>query len=95
MEDFTIGDDLQFENGDFKISESSQQNIEHIMLSHKGAYKEHPLLGVGIVDYLKGNTTINRLRLEAEIEKQLKHDDFNVKIIDVSNIENITIDGNY
>ena len=95
MNDFIFNKDLQIENGDFKVDESSQQSIEHLLLSHKGAYKEHPLLGVGIVEYLKGNTTINRLRLEAEIEKQLAHDGFNVKIIDVSDIQNIVIDGNY
>lgn len=95
MEDFVLNNDIEIKDGDFLVQEASQQNIEHILLSHKGAYKEYPLLGVGIVDYLKGNTTINRLRLEAEIEKQLVHDQFNVKIIDVSNIENIVIDGNY
>ncbi|MCK8520228.1 hypothetical protein M0D21_01545 [Aquimarina sp. D1M17] len=95
MDDFIINNDIEIEDGDFKIGESSQQSVEHILLSHKGAYKEFPLLGVGIADYLKGNTTVNRLRLESEIEKQLIHDNFNVKIIDVSNIENIVIDGNY
>ena len=95
MIDFIITDDLEFESGDIKTGEASQQNIAHILLSHKGAYKAHPLLGVGIEDYLKGNTAINRLRLEAEIEKQLLHDSFNVKTINVNNIENIIIDGNY
>lgn len=95
MNDFMLEDDLQFENGDLKMGEASQQNIGHILVAQKGAYKEHPLLGIGIENFIKGNTAINRLRLEAEIEKQLTHDNFNVKIIDASNLENINIDGNY
>ena len=95
MIEFILSEDLEFSQGDLKTGEVSQQNIGHILLSQKGAYKEHPLLGVGIEDYLKGNTVINRLRLEAEIEKQLIHDGFNVQIIDLTNIENIIIDGNY
>jgi len=95
MKDFIIDEDLEFKNGDLHIAESSQQNIGHMLVSQKGSYKEYPLLGVGIENYLKGNSTINRLRLEAEIEKQLLYDNFNVKIIDVSDIQNITIDGNY
>ncbi|MEM6830705.1 MAG: hypothetical protein AAF551_09310 [Bacteroidota bacterium] len=95
MNDFTLSDDLETNNGDLRLAEASQQNIAHILLAHKGAYKENPLLGVGIEDYLKGNIAINRLRLEAEIEKQLIHDDFNVGIIDLTDLENITIDGNY
>jgi len=95
MNDFILDDDLQCKDGDFTVGEASQQNIGHILLARKGAYKEYPLLGVGIENFLKGNTTINRLRLEAEIEKQLLHDNFNVRLIDVSDIQNITIDGNY
>ncbi|GAA4271625.1 hypothetical protein U6A24_13650 [Aquimarina gracilis] len=95
MKDFLIEEDIIIEEGDFKIGESDQQHISHILLAQKGEYKEHPLLGVGIERYLKGDNTINRLRLEAEVEKQLTYDGFNVKVLDVSDMSNITIDGNY
>ena len=70
MNDFILENDLLFKNGDLHITDASQQNIASILLSQKGGFKEHPLVGVGIENYLKGNTKLNKLRLEAEIEKQ-------------------------
>ncbi|CAM1361533.1 conserved hypothetical protein [Tenacibaculum litopenaei] len=95
MIDFRIDQDLLFYQGDLYLAEASQQNIEHLLLAQKGSYKEYPLLGVGIENYLRGNSAINKLRLEAEIEKQLEFDNFKVRLIDVTNLNAIQIDGNY
>ena len=40
MNDHIIDDDLLIANGDFAINYADQQNIEHILLSRKGSYKE-------------------------------------------------------
>lgn len=97
MEDFKLDEnkDLLFENDDFLIDNTDQQNIELLLLSHKGSFKEYPILGVGISDYLKSPEIISRLRLENEISNQLEYDNFNIKEVDVNNLENIHIDGNY
>ncbi|WP_028888351.1 hypothetical protein [Tenacibaculum ovolyticum] len=97
MEDFKLNEemDLVFENGDFSIEDTDQQNIELILLTHKGSFKEYPILGVGITDYLKSPEIISRLRLENEINNQLEYDNFTIKEVDVNNLENIHIDGNY
>ncbi|CAM1355963.1 hypothetical protein [Tenacibaculum halocynthiae] len=97
MEDFKLNEemDLAFENGDFSIENTDQQNIELILLTHKGSFKEYPILGVGITDYLKSPEIISRLRLENEINNQLEYDNFTIKEVDVNNLENIHIDGNY
>lgn len=97
MEDFKLDKnmDLSIKNGDFAIGDTDQQNIELLLLSHKGSFKEYPILGVGITDYLKSPEIISRLRLENEINNQLEYDNFQVKDLDVNNLENIHIDGSY
>jgi len=97
MEDFKLDNDtdLTFTNGDIVIANTDQQNLELILLSHKGAFKEFPIIGVGITDYLKSPEIISRLRLENEITNQLEYDNFTISEVDVNNLEDITIDGNY
>lgn len=97
MQDFKLNNnrDLDIKNGDFVTGDTDQQNIELLLLSHKGAFKEHPIVGVGITDYLKSPEIISRLRLENEISNQLEFDNFFIKDLDVNDLENIHIDGNY
>lgn len=103
MKDFIIDEDLliiegEYEDdpkGDFAIREADQQNIEHLLLSQKGSYKEFPILGVGIKKYINSPDATSRLRLENEIDKQLSYDKFYVKTLDVNDLQNIKIDGNY
>ncbi|MFC4636188.1 hypothetical protein ACFO3O_19935 [Dokdonia ponticola] len=95
MNDFIIEDDLEIMNGDFCIDEASQQNLTHILLSQKGSFKEYPILGVGLTRYINSPDSTARLRLENEIDKQLIYDNFNVRTLDVNDLKNIKIDGNY
>ena len=95
MNDFIIEDDLEIKGGDFRIDEASQQNLTHILLSQKGSYKESPILGVGLTRYINSPDSTARLRLENEIDKQLIFDNFNVTTLDVNDLKNIQIDGNY
>ncbi len=95
MNDFIIEDDLEIRNGDFRIDEASQQNLTHLLLSQKGSYKEYPILGVGLTRYINSPDSTGRLRLENEIDKQLIFDNFNVSTLDVNDLKNIRIDGNY
>lgn len=95
MEDFIIEEDLLIINGDFAVKPADQQNIEHLLLTQKGSYKEFPILGVGIKNYLNSPDATSRLRLENEIDKQLAYDNFCVKTLDVNDLKNIRIDGNY
>ncbi len=97
MRDFKLDKnmDLEIKDGDFVIGDTDQQNIELILLSHKGSFKEFPILGVGITDYIRSPEIISRLRLENEINNQLEYDNFFVKDLDVNDLQNIHIDGNY
>jgi hypothetical protein len=44
--------DLSFENGDFKISDSDQQHCILLINTNVGSWKQYPLCGVGINQYL-------------------------------------------
>ena len=95
MDDFVIEEDIEIKDGDFRVAEASQQNLTHILLSQKGSYKEYPILGVGLSRYINSPDSTARLRLENEIDKQLIFDNFNVTTLDVNDLKNIRIDGNY
>lgn len=43
-----IDGDLLFEDGDFVVTESTNQHIEALLYSHKGWWKAHPLCGAGV-----------------------------------------------
>lgn len=88
--------ELRVERGDLVLGESTAQHIEHILLAQKGEYKQSPLTGIGILNYL--NAPINgvmRLKLEREIRLQLEADgaqNVEVKVsktgrVDITNVE--------
>lgn len=54
--DSETGDILVGKNG-IAIGDTSQQNQYLILASHPGEWKENPLLGVGIGDYVNDNET--------------------------------------
>lgn len=67
--DILIGQDgdLQIVNGDFVLGEALEQQIEHLFLADKGAYKDYPIIGVGIKSMLN-----NRLKGPQEIVREGK-----------------------
>lgn len=67
--------DLAIQGGDFAIRAGEQQHIEHILLSQKGNWREHPLCGVGLADYLNsGWSRLERTALDRKIRAQLELD---------------------
>ena len=74
--DFLLDDDgdLAIANGDFKVGKSDQQHVEDIIESYSGWWKEFPLLGVGVQNYL--NSTGNNQQLARNIIVQLVSDGF-------------------
>jgi hypothetical protein len=83
--------DLQIENGDFVIAASDMQHVDHILRAHKGEYKDHPQVGIGISKYLK--TTGKELELKREIRIQLSYDGYkNPNIILENNAQVVKIE---
>jgi hypothetical protein len=85
-------DDLIFANGDFSISDSDQQHIQDIVFENTGAYKQYPLVGVGIINYL--NSSGAQLILTRNIKSQLETDGYRVDSVKFSenDVSNFTVD---
>lgn len=74
-----IDNDLSIDaqTGDFIVEESDEQHIEDIIVANTGSYKEFPLVGVGIENYI--NASMNPQDLERQIKIQLKADGYKVR----------------
>ncbi len=83
--DITFADDLEIANGDFVVSESDGQHIEHILRADRGQFRQFPLVGVGLQK--QANASPNRQKLKQEIKLQLRADGFGVKKIGISDGE--------
>ncbi len=67
----SIGD-LQISNGDFSIGESIYREVQDIIMSYQGWWKEYPLVGCAAPSYL--NSPSIGQQLSNTIKQQLKLD---------------------
>lgn len=79
--------------GDFVIEESTQQHQEFLLIANKGQFRQFPVTGVGINNFLLDESDPEELRLE--IYKQFELDGMQVNEIDISDLSNIFIDATY
>jgi hypothetical protein len=94
-QDYLLDDDgdLKIVNGDFVIGDSDLQNINDILISEQGWWKEFPALGAGISKLLKGK--VIPTLVESLIKAQLESDGFQVGRPSVTNAGgNVTISPN-
>lgn len=80
MNDFLLDSDfdLMIKDGDFLLGESNQQHQQSILLAEKGAFKQHPTLGVGLFSFLKNENPNELLR---EIRLEFDNDGMKIKRI--------------
>jgi|688.fasta_scaffold02285_44 hypothetical protein len=93
VKDITLlENDLYIINGDFSVQESDSQHIELIIDSWLGSWKQFPLCGVGIENYVKSSG--QSLALKRSISVQLEADGFNSIDIYISpyDILDVTVD---
>lgn len=85
MKDVLLNDsnDLQIENGDFVVGNSDKQNVKLIVDSFKGEFKEFPLIGFGVLNYIK--TNISEMKFKRDLKIQLEKDNYKNPNIDLSN----------
>lgn len=64
-----------FRNGDFNVDYSDEQHIEHVAMSAPGHYKQHPLIGVDILQWINAPMSPQiAADLQREISLQLEAD---------------------
>lgn len=81
--------DISINNGDFAIQKSEQQEVELLLMSSVGDWKENPSVGVNMPQLVKSRST--ETAIKKVIHEQLADDGFkkvNIKI----NYPNIEID---
>jgi hypothetical protein len=89
-------DDLNIVHGDFDCGFADEQHIDLLLRASKGDFKEHPLLGVGIYQYINSSQDkASRMALQREVGLQLEVDGCKVNSISFDSDFNLVIDGEY
>ena len=73
--------DLWIENGDFVLEKSDQVHIDHILISSKGQWRENPVIGVGLIQFL--NSEISTTDFKKKVRLQLEFDNMKVDAVNV------------
>lgn len=83
-QDFLLDDagDLLIQGGDFAVGPSDVQHVEDIIESFAGMWKQHPFLGVGILQYLNSENPQGAI---AAIKQQLQSDGYQLTSVAVKN----------
>ena len=89
-QDFEFTDDMVIDEvkGDFNVTDSNQQHIEHILTANKGHFYEFPDLGANSKELL--NSDKPRARINQIIKAELEKDDYTVKDIIIERSEDGT-----
>jgi hypothetical protein len=74
--------DLAVKDGDFVIGDSTIQHQQLLLMSQKGEWKEKPMVGVGIENYLNDDTTNDMMN---EISDQFEKD--GMKVTSVNTVD--------
>ena len=92
VKDIAIDDELELviKDGDFQIVESDTTHIELILRAHLGAFKQFPLVGMGIDDELASSGRQQIIKRNMGV--QLNNDGYKVKEILLSNNAEYFID---
>ena len=80
--DFIFKDDKEIVNGDWSVSFSDTQHIEHILRAEKGNFYQFPATGVGIEKYQNGS--VRPGVLEKLISDELRADNYSISEIKVA-----------
>lgn len=80
-------------NGDFLTGDASKQHQKHLLLTTKGAAKNHPRAGVGLLNYLNDETKPHVI--ESNIAADFERDGMRVNRIKFLSAEEIEINADY
>lgn len=94
MQDILLdnNNDLKIVNGDFDIGVSDYQQQKLIVATHKGEWKEHPEVGVGITQMIADDLYTEML---IEIKKQLEYDGMQIDNVSLKENGKLFIEGTY
>lgn len=85
--------DVAIASGDFVIGEVTRQNQELILVSQKVMWKQTPVCGVGLSDYLLDDS--GSFTITGSIQEQFAGDGMKVRRILAQDLSNINVDADY
>lgn len=81
----TPSGDLVFKDGDFAVGKSDAQHVQDIVLANQGEFKQSPLVGVGILNYLNAPVDASGFtKLRKNIRLQLQADGYTIAKVDLA-----------
>jgi hypothetical protein len=83
MIDYLVDSDLLIANGDLLKGDATLQNQKALLAASPGEYKQYPLAGVGIMNFLKSND--NGAALMRQIRQQFTNDGMTVSSLSLAN----------
>lgn len=84
--------ELLIVNGDFVRGESTRQHQKNLLLANKGAYKQSPEIGVGLIDFLNDDDPGEMMR---EIRLQFAADGMIVESLGFGSDGKLQINASY
>jgi hypothetical protein len=88
--------DIAVADGDLVIGFSDEQHVQDILVANKGDYKENPVTGVGIINYLDAPFSLKeRDNLRRGIMLQLEADGVKEVNINIASTGEINVKGIY
>lgn len=92
-EDFLLDENNDFAtaDGDFVTGPADDQNVELLLVLHKGELKESPTIGVGLSNFI-GKQNTNVADMKREIKVGLQADGYKVKKLNIEANGNFDLD---
>lgn len=94
MRDYLLSDtnDLVIKNGDFAIGDATSTNQKQLLSINKGEYKEFPVTGVGLMNFLDDENPDELIR---EIRREMVKDGMTVDELVINKDGSIGISAYY
>lgn len=95
MKDYLTDDatnDLVIKNGDFVLGDTTKQNQKRLLVSNKGAFREFPLICVGLINYLDDEDYNDLIR---EVRREMVKDGMTVDELAITADGSIRLNATY
>lgn len=75
--------ELELSSNTLSIGSTDEQNAQLILLTNQGEWKEYPVLGAGLIRFVRSNTS--DLHIQRQVKLQLSLDNITPKTLEVQN----------
>jgi hypothetical protein len=93
--DYMLNDDLdlQISRGGFVVGESTLQHQKNLLLAVHGEYKQNPLIGVGMINFLDTDSDIQEFK--QAVQNEFENDGMTILSMEVQDFTRANIEADY